>query len=98
MTTVTSTGNLDSTMASPVTAVHRPTSDLVASTPDQRRAAAALRRATDDAADAARTRRVDRIAYAALALGLAISIGTFGLVAYDNSVSQSAGTAVSTTP
>jgi hypothetical protein len=68
------------------------------STPDERRVAATLRRATDDAANAARHRRQDRIAFGALIFGLVISLGTFGLVAYDNSVSQGTPASVSTTP
>lgn len=68
------------------------------STPAERRTAAALRRATEDAANAQRVRRQDRIAFGALALGLVISLGTFGLVAYDNSVAQGSVSSVSTTP
>lgn len=70
------------------------------STPEERRVAAALRRATEDAANAARNRRLDRIAFGALVAGLVISLGTFGVIAYDNSVSQSGGApaSVSTTP
>jgi hypothetical protein len=64
----------------------------------ERRAAAALRRATDDAANAARTRRQDRVAFGALILGLVISMGTFALVAYDNSMAQGTPASVSTTP
>jgi hypothetical protein len=68
------------------------------STAAERRAAAALRRATEDAANAARRRRQDRVAFGALVLGLVISLGTFGIVAYDNSVSQGSPASVSTTP
>ena len=70
----------------------------VPSTAAERRSAAALRRATEDAANAARTRRLDRIAYGALAFGLAISLGAFGLIAYDNSSLQGTPASVSTTP
>ncbi|MFO0744049.1 MAG: hypothetical protein U1F43_00040 [Myxococcota bacterium] len=68
------------------------------STPEERRIAAALRRATEDAANAQRNRRLDRIAFGALIAGLVISMGTFGVIAYDNSVSQGTPSSVSTTP
>ena len=64
----------------------------------ERRAAATLRRATDDAANAARIRRLDRVAFGALILGLVISLGAFSLVAYENSMAQGTPASVSTTP
>lgn len=50
-------------------------------------------------AQARRARRHDNVAWAALALGLVISLGTFGFIAYENSAAQTGGGAsVSTTP
>jgi hypothetical protein len=90
------TATLDT--AAPQTAPQADASTAAPTTAAERRSAAALRRATDDAANAARTRRQDRIAFGALILGLVISLGTFGLVAYDGSMAQGTPTSVSTAP